>query len=208
MNDTKLLCRVAAETLSDGSLVFNVMMGDELVSTPPSLQEAQTMCERLNELTPAAWALRLIAFSSFGDFECAVEWGQWCRNVATAGREEDVSALHRLERKLTKAGAVKHTPGPWQFTVRSGQHPGVAKHASALAQTGPRKMANAALVTAAPELLSALQECLDVLELPPEADAFGTCYTATSRSGLIADAKLKARAIIAKATWFEHPHWK
>lgn len=46
--NTKLKARVAAETLSDGSVVFNVMIGTEEFATPPTLQEAQRICEDFN----------------------------------------------------------------------------------------------------------------------------------------------------------------
>lgn len=48
MNNKQLKARVAAETLTDGSIVFNVMVGDEAIAHPPSQQEAQELCDDYN----------------------------------------------------------------------------------------------------------------------------------------------------------------
>jgi hypothetical protein len=49
MNTTKLKARVAAETLSDGSMAFNVLVGNEEVAWPPTLEEAQGLCAEYNQ---------------------------------------------------------------------------------------------------------------------------------------------------------------
>lgn len=48
MNKTKTQARVAAETLTDGSIVFNVMQGNERVAAPASQVEAEALRDRLN----------------------------------------------------------------------------------------------------------------------------------------------------------------
>lgn len=40
--------RVAVDTLTDGSIVFNVMVGDEEIAAPPSQHEAQALADDYN----------------------------------------------------------------------------------------------------------------------------------------------------------------
>lgn len=57
---------------------------------------------KTKDMTTRYWALKMIAFSSFADFDNSVEWGQWCRNVARSGLDDNEEMLAALERKLTK----------------------------------------------------------------------------------------------------------
>jgi hypothetical protein len=74
---------------------------------------------------------------------------------------------------------VSYTPGPWKLTERSGYYEILAAsedcdwygeagmHAVAYADTEidePEQRANARLIAAAPDLLSALQECLRIID--------------------------------------------
>lgn len=56
----------------------------------------------LEELEQPEWALRLIKFATYGDFEDGLSWAQWCRNVATAGLENDEDRLAWFERQITE----------------------------------------------------------------------------------------------------------
>lgn len=60
---TKQAARVVAETLTDGSIVFNVMQGDEEIAAPPSYEEARQICDAFNrrELLQAEIQRRIFA---------------------------------------------------------------------------------------------------------------------------------------------------
>lgn len=93
--------------------------------------------------------------------------------------------------------ANKHTPGPWVQVSVTGGWDGVAEaanrksHICALKLNNP---ANARLISAAPELLEALESIMHF------ADGFD-CYRTTTPLGKALDGWLEAgRAAIAKAT--------
>jgi hypothetical protein len=104
--------------------------------------------------------------------------------------------------------SAKHTPGPWQIypapypLIETADGIAVAKTDCSLSRVSGkwvenREMlaANAALISAAPDLLAALEELLVeryALEEPEEFDADGR-WTSSS------PASVKARAAIAKA---------
>lgn len=46
--NTKFKARVAAETLSDDSIVFNVLHGSEILASPATQQEAELIAEEYN----------------------------------------------------------------------------------------------------------------------------------------------------------------
>lgn len=110
-----------------------------------------------------------------------------------------------------------HTPGPWQWTTRNRVRDGYADespwqtltdgHGVPITKATQRpvreEMANAYLIAAAPELLGALREFVDV----DDADRDGRALISNQGQGMDGYTKLanyeravsRARAVIAKA---------
>ena len=108
----------------------------------------------------------------------------------------------------SKTAPPTATPGPWRLTGSRclgwtivGELPDGRGDTDALASCPDE--ANARLIAAAPELMSALKAMLAYDEAlrtsGGKGDPYGTTYTATTISGKRADAMLKARTALAKA---------
>jgi len=77
------IATIKTETLTDGSVVYNVVRDGEEIASPPSLEFAQALCAKLNSSEPLA-ALERIArtdHTSFGDLE---RFAVWVRTFAQA----------------------------------------------------------------------------------------------------------------------------
>lgn len=167
--NTKLKARVAAETLTDGSIVFNVMLGDEEFATPPTLQEAQRIAEDFN-----------LRYFKTGNETLAHTPPPWFMRGHGALGVTVVDDFGNIVAECPKFGAGTTSafhPAPWHSA-----------------------QANARLMSAAPELLSAARLAVD--EFDSERGYKAGKGDQPSELGLVAIATLKAA--IHKATGSLH----
>ena len=95
--------------------------------------------------------------------------------------------------------ATKHTPGPWIVDDLSGTvnaHNGVVTSFEDSDYTREQDLFNAALIAAAPDMLAALRECVEVLDI---AEMYGLYGKGSLGEADIIDSRGMARAAIAKA---------
>lgn len=101
----------------------------------------------------------------------------------------------------------KHTPGPWRICIRNGYLRVEADQGKAwnnpticdLAEFDNAK-ANARLIAAAPELLTATKECADALANIINAAGNGQPYSVDDLVKLFADIRCLGDEAVAKAT--------
>jgi hypothetical protein len=99
----------------------------------------------------------------------------------------------------------QHTPGPWHKELGSYIYARTSKVADAyFAQTESERTANARLIAAAPELLTALQEVVRVFDSHPSSITDTVWVTGESPETLYDH----CRAAIAKATGGDHQPYK
>lgn len=105
------------------------------------------------------------------------------------------------------AKRIKHTPGPWTFNPKSvvtKVFP--ADHGIGYASSEPictlnsNDKANARLISAAPDLLEALVEMMEMHAKTMEAVDWGKSFFSAEIIRGLNEVPLKARAAIAKAT--------
>lgn len=103
---------------------------------------------------------------------------------------------------------MSHTPGPWMLHAPGSMRACDGRHGSAdgcrtiveaeiVGVPRPEAEANARLISAAPELLAALKEMADMMEMLWEAVPWGQTFNLDAK--LLNEAPLHAKAAIAKA---------
>lgn len=88
---------------------------------------------------------------------------------------------------------TKHTQGPWEVSfsqINAGKHECIVQFGFNIREN-PKAYANARLIAAAPELLEALELCLEAIQPHYDSDDDGSMEAAASNAALAAINKAK-----------------